>query len=243
VTIDGESLGAVLPLKFADTSDRFPKVKSQGGVLRLEKEQITNHVGAPRDWHAIARAKKLTDPKTDWDREPELAVSYANACYRYGQFDLALRLIDGIATPNADYLRGLIAWERGGEVGFGKAGVEADYHRSMLAIGAGQTDKAVATLKQMIGQRPDVYRPRLMLAYLTKDRKLAEKLAEENPASAEALFVLAQMGDRGADQWLTHMASTHPPINDAIQRFYGELRGKWQHTPRYEPLLPGKNNE
>jgi hypothetical protein len=104
-------------------------------------------------------------------------LSIANVCYRYGQFDLALQMTDD------EYLRGLIAWERGEKVDFGKAGLDSYYHRALLCVQQKDTAGALKWLDQLIAARPTVYRPRQLKAYLTKDDKLVAQLAAENPAA------------------------------------------------------------
>ena len=182
---------------FADTTARLAEVKPLGGKYRLELEAISNHVGAPTDRDAIALARKGKPA------DPEAAQSLANVCYRYGHFDLALQMTDD------DYLRGLIAWERGEKVDFGKAGLDSYYHRALLCVQNKDKPGALKWLDQLIAARPTVFRPRQLKAFLTGDTELAGKLAAENPAA--------------------------PTIEDLKQEF---TTGQWQHPRRYEPLLP-----
>lgn len=185
---------------FADTTGRLPEVKPLGGKYRLELEAISNHIGAPTDRDAIGIARK---GKPD---DPEYALSLANVCYRYGHFDLALQLTDD------EYLRGLIAWERGEKVDFGKAGLDSYYHRALLEIQKGDKKAALKWLDQLIAARPTVYRPRQLKAFLTGDARLAAQLAAENPAAPT------------------------PADNEELRREF--TTGQWKHPRRYEPLLP-----
>ncbi len=186
---------------FADTTARLAEVKPLGGKYRLELEAISNHVGAPTDRDAIGVAKKLL--ATGKIEDKEYALSLANVCYRYGHFDLALQLTDD------EYLRGLIAWERGEKVDFGKAGLDSYYHRALLCVQNKDTAGALKWLDQLIAARPTVYRPRQLKAFLTNDAKLTAQLAAENPAA--------------------------PTIADLKQEF---TTGQWQHPRRYKLLLP-----
>jgi hypothetical protein len=209
---------------FADTRDRLATVKPLGGKFRMELEEITNHIGAPTDRDAIGVARKGKPA------DPELAQSLANVCYRYGHFDLALQMTDD------DFLRGLIAWERGEEVDFGKAGLDAHYHRALLALQAGKKDDAVKLLDELIAARPTVYRPRLLTAYLAKDVGLAGTLATENPASPEAQLVLELLGQPSARAALLR---DNPEAAEQVEAFRRELtEGQWQYVRRYNPLLP-----
>ncbi len=241
VGVDGKTVAdPAWPRSYADTTGRHPKVKAQGGKYRLELEAITNHLGAPTDKDAIRVVEKMAR-SGQWSDDPERLISLANTVYRYGRFDLAEKILARLAgdNPAADLLRGLIAWERGRDVDFGAAGVEANYHRALLAIRAGRTDRAVELLKQMVARRPTVYRPRLLLAYLTGDRKLAEALLDENPASAHGLLVLQMLGDDRAGKELKDLIGEYKPLARAVRRFRAEItEGTWHHAARYKPLLP-----
>ncbi|MFP4354270.1 MAG: DUF5107 domain-containing protein [Phycisphaerae bacterium] len=238
ISINGQ-VAASLPLTFADTTDKHPKVKTLGGKLRIEKESISNHVGAPTDKDAIRIVENMIK-KNSWPGDTELLVSLANTCYRYGRFDLvdkALQYI-GPTDPDGDFLRGLMAWERGEKVDFGSAGIEANYHRALLAVQDNQTDKAVRYLKQFIDKYPGAFRPQLLLAWLEKDKSAAEKLLAANPASAKALLVLKMLGDEQAGEDLKAMIDSYKPLSEDVRRFRAEItEGKWQHMPRYQPLL------
>jgi hypothetical protein len=245
VRVDGKTVAETAwPRSYADTTGRHPKVKAQGGKYRLELEAISNHIGAPTDKDAIGVVEKMAKAG-DWPDDPERLISLANTVYRYGRFDLADKLLARLGEdhPQADYLRGLIAWERGQKVDFGAAGIEANYHRALLAIQADKPARAVELLKQMVARRPTVYRPRLLLAWLRRDRKLAAALLDENPASAHALLVLKMLGDDRAGKALDTLIGDYKPLARAVRRFRAEItEGAWQHVRRYQPLLPAETN-
>lgn len=229
-----------LPLTYADTTDRLPKVKASGGKFRHELESISNHIGAPTDQQVIPQTRRMID-KDQLPEDPEVLISRANTLYRYGQLAMARTLLEKLPAgdPDADYLRGLIAWEEGRPVDFGKAGLQANYHRALLAIQSGQPDQASTLLRAMIAETPTLYRPRLLLAYLTKDRALAAQLSAENPSSPEALLVLNLLGDQQAGATLKQMIEPYPAATEAVEQFRMELtKGQWQHPKRYAPLLP-----
>ncbi len=240
VTVDGRQVADVtFPLTYKDTQRRHGDVKALGGKYRIELEEISNHRGQARSWHGIREAEKLL--KQDADLDKELLLSYANCCYRYGRFDLAERLLERIgSTPGADHLRGLIAWERGEKVDFGQAGPDSYYHRALLAIQDGKEGQAIDWLEKLIAKRPEVYRPRLVLAYLKEDREAAGKLAMENPASPEAQLVLAKLGVDGAEKAWKSLVEENPGASEQVKAFGLELtEGKWSHIKRYQPLVKG----
>ncbi len=243
IKLDGRKVADLtLPLTFADTRKRHAEVKPLGGKLRLELEQNVNHIGAPTARDAIRRGAELLEAGNAAD--PEVALSLAKTCYRYGHLDTAAGLVkmlggDPKAREGTDYLRGLIAWERGQKVDFGKAGLDANYMRALLSIQEGNPNAAIALLKTLIAKRPTVYRPRLLLAYLTGDVKLAERMADENPAMPEAQLVLELLGSKSAGEAKEALLRNNPDATRQLRAFEQELtKGQWRHTPRYQPLLP-----
>lgn len=241
INIDGRQVADVgFPLRYTDTRPRLLKeVKGLGGKFRPELEENTNHRGAPTCRSAVPAARKVVDAGEAPDAAR--ALSLANTCYRQGYFDLALKLVELAGpAPQGDHLRGLIAWERGEkDIDFRRAGLDAHYHRALLAVQEHNKKRAVALLDQLISKRPDVYRPRLLRAYLKRDRTAAEKLAEENPASPEAQLVLELLGDRQAGQAKESLLENNPDAEKQVEAFEKELtEGKWSHRRRYEPFAP-----
>ena len=245
------------------------KVKPLGGPCRPELEVIAGNHGTPSPQDdlrlagqivrggpravvaANARGRDEARPSTargsneagsarPFAVDADRALSAANCCYRLGHLDLAGKLCDLIGRrPETDYLRGLIAWERGQKVDFAAAGLDSNYHRAMLAIQNGNKDKAVELLKQLVAARPKVYRPRLMLAYLTKDAALASALADENPGSPEAQLVGELLGVAGAKEAKDSLLQNNPSAAEQVEAFRAELTaGKWQHMPRFKLLAP-----
>ncbi len=232
------------PLQYTDTTARLAEAKPLGGKTRIEKEQICNHVGAPTSRDAVREARKLV--RTGEKVDHEYGVSIARTAYRWGHFDLALQLLDlAGGGPDADFLRGLIAWEKGGEVDFGSSGVEANYHRALLVLQVNEEKKvrdfaaALRYLNELIDKRPKVYRPRLMRAYLMKDMVEARRLAKENPGSPEALLVLELIGDAKAVVAKRELLRNNPGAAEQVEAFKKELtEGQWTHVRRYAPMLP-----
>lgn len=238
IKLDGKQVGAVqFPLIHTDTKHLQPKTQAAGGKYRIELEVNNSSPGLPNSAHAMKKAAQMLK-KGVTDKEEALSLAFA--VYRWGHFDLADSLLKEVGeTPEADYLRGLIAWERGEKVDFGTANVDANYHRALLAIQGGKTDEAVAFLKKLIEERPLVYRPRLVLAYLTKDKEMAKSLAAENPASPEAQLVLEKLGVEGAAKAKADLLRTNPEAPEQLANFEKELtKGEWTHVKRFKPLLP-----
>jgi predicted Zn-dependent protease len=140
---------------------------------------------------------------------------------------------------DADYLLGLIAWERGKKADFGQADEKANYFRAMQAIQSGNTDQAIKLLQALVAKRPKVYRPRLMLAYLKRDARQGAALADENPASPEAQLVLELLGTEGAAEAKKQLLQNNPGAARQVEIFRGSLtKGTWQHLPRWAPKMP-----
>lgn len=173
----------------------------------------------------------------------EAALSAANTCYKLGRLDRA-RIWASLAnfkekTPEADYLLGLIAWERGQAVDWGEAGVLANYHRALTAIREGDRARAVELLSAYVKEFPDAYRPRLALAYLTRDLHAAIRLSMENPGSPEALAVLNELGYAPAAADLQTLVDTRTGSDVALDDFMKEItEGVWRHGRRYEYTHP-----
>lgn len=155
--------------------------------------------------------------------------------YRFGQFDQALRLIEGKNDPGSDLLRGLIAWERGEPVDFGSAGWEADYLRALLAIRGNDKPRAIELASRYIEHVPRAWYPRLARAYWSADKTAARSLAEENPGSPEAQLVLKLLGE---PHELDALLKNNPHADLHVALFEAQVvRGEWKHLPRY-PVGP-----
>jgi hypothetical protein len=257
VKIDGrEAADVTFPLKHADVSKTYEeKVKPLGGKCRAELEVVAGNHGTVQPQSMIAFAQEILGPTRPVGSGPsrpggrdeaqprvdlDTLVSAANCCYRLGRLDTAAKLCERIGkSPETDYLRGLIAWEHGEKVDFGSAGLDAHYHRAMLAIQAGKTDAAAALLKELLAARPAAFRPALMLAYLTKDARLAAAQAAANPGSPEAQLVLELLGVEGAKQAKDSLLNNNPSAPEQVEAFRLELTaGKWRHMKRFELLGP-----
>jgi len=227
-----------LPLQFRDMSHLKGDLRSKGGTHRYELEEMSN----------TAKEKTLRDalPATnEWLEQPDpdgkKGLSLARACYRLGHFQLTQQILDRLPeSGESDYLKALIDWESGKSgVHFGAAGTDSYYMRALDQIGQGNLDAAEEWLQRLIAVRPRVYRPRLMLAWLTRDSASINQLIEENPASPEALLVAELLGDPAAAKEKDKLLQNNPDASLQVELFRNELLdGKWSHIPRYTPTKP-----
>ena len=158
-------------------------------------------------------------------------ASNPRVAYRFGQFDQALSLLGDDHGPEADYLRGLIAWEKSEKVDFGKAQWQADYHRALQAVQAKDLQTAIAKADSYLTAVPDAWYPRLARACWAKDAAAAQVLASENPGSPEAQLVLKLLGQqheldqllKGNDEAAKHVAAFEAQLTT----------GAWKHPIRF----------
>jgi protease I len=240
VEFDGKIVADVtFPLEYADTRARLAEVSRQGGIYRLEMEENTNHLGEPTGRDAIDECRLLL--ATGKPADIGHAMSLARTAYRYGHLDLAGEMSNLTKSPESDYLRGLIAYEKGHPTDFGRAGVEANYLRALQAVQKGDTAGAIRLLNAMLTASPKAYRPRLLYAWLSKDVVAAEKLATENPASPEAQLVLEMLGDPAARGAREALCRSNPDASRQVDEFCREITsGQWSPPRRFEPALPNR---
>ena len=167
---------------------------------------------------------------------PVRALSLACAAHRWGFLDEVKRVCGLFPGPEADLLLGLLAIESGQKSDFGQAGPEADYLRALGAIAAGETSKAVSLIDSYLAFAPKAYRPQLVKAYLTKDVKLAQSLAQQNLGSPEAQLVLSLLGDKQAAGELKQLLDGNVDAAGHITAFQQELeQGLFKVVSRYQP--------
>jgi hypothetical protein len=166
--------------------------------------------------------------------DPVRALSVARAAYRLGDLTNAARIAKLYPGAEADFVLGLVAWEKGEDVDFAAAGVESNYHRAMLAVRKGDTKGAIALLDALIAAQPTAYYPRLMRAFLAKDVRGAQALADENPGSPEAQLVLELLGVKGAQAEKDALLKNNPTAAEQVARFADQItKGAWAPVPRF----------
>jgi hypothetical protein len=222
------------PVKDAPIPDRIRKLFEQlraHGDDHFERNLVANNPGLPTSRGAIAAAAAITECAN-----PARAMSIARTVYRLGHLDEAERLANLCGGPDADYLNGLIGWERGQPVDFKSAGWASNYMRALQAIQKNDTAAALKWVDGYLQQVPNAWHPRLAKAYWARDKALARALADENPGSPEAQLVLKLLGEAHD---LDALRTNNPSADEHVNLFEAQLtRGQWQHLPRFGPALP-----
>jgi hypothetical protein len=194
-----------------------------------EQEGFCANEGAPTMRNVLPVARTLAA-----GGDPVRALSVARAAYRLGDLTNAARIAKLYPGAEADFVLGLVAWEKGEDVDFAAAGVESNYHRAMLAVRKGDTKGAIALLDALIAAQPTAYYPRLMRAFLAKDVRGAQALADENPGSPEAQLVLELLGVKGAQAEKDALLKNNPTAAEQVARFADQItKGAWAPVPRF----------
>ena len=240
VKLDGKPAADVtLPLAHSPRRTQYERLREEmRSKFRPELEETAGCHGTTSPQAAVGIARRMIQAaKVD---DAELALSTAAAAYRVGHLAVAADLLKLVGHhPDADYLRGLIAAERGEKVDFGRAGIDSYYLRALLELRKGDTKAAVAWLDKLIKARPTVFRAALCRAYLARDAAAAGALAATNPASPEAQLVLELLGVDGAAAARRDLLKDNPDAAEHVARFRDEItQGAWKHMRRYEHLLP-----
>ncbi|MEI7832445.1 MAG: DUF5107 domain-containing protein [bacterium] len=194
-----------------------------------EQEDFDANEGMVNRRDALPIGKKLTA-----GGDPVRALSIARTIYRLGDLENAARIAKLYPGPDADFILGLIAMEKGEAADFGKAGVESNYNRAMLCIQKDDPKGAITLLDALITAQPKAFYPRLMRAYLSKDVQGAQRIADENPASPEAQLVLELLGVAGAKVEMESLLKNNPEAAAQVVRFQDQIsKGKWVPVPRF----------
>jgi len=198
---------------------------------KAEMEQVMQNEGVASALGATAEAAKITDASN-----PDYALSIARTCYRIGALAEAERLAKLCPGPQADFLLGLLALEKGETTDFGKAGVEADYLRAVQKIRAKQPAEALQRVEAHLKSNPTAWRPRLARAFWAKDLQGAKALADENPGSPEAQLVLELLGETGAAKEKATLLANNPEAPEQVEAFRKEIvEGIWTPAKRFAP--------
>ncbi|GEM_PF-997014 len=190
-----------------------------------EEESFAHNEGMTR----LADVMKVSSNVQGGD--PAYLNSMARAVYRLGYLDEAERLAKLAPGPEADFTLGLITWERGGKVDFGKAGPASGYHRALLEIQNGNKEAAVKEVGKLLAETPTAWLPRLAQAYWAGDVEAANALARENPGSPEAQAVLRLLRQPNE---LDPLVLNNPSAEEHVMMFEKSLtKGTWSHMPRF----------
>lgn len=179
--------------------------------------------------------------KVSSNDDPDVLISMANAAYRHGAFDVVEKYLGFVGNRRPSetaYLRALIAWEKSGKTGSGdftNAPIEANYFKAMLKIRAGDKGSAITLLSELLNQRPNAIRPRLMRAFLTKDLQDALYCKRLVPGSLELWAVLKELNYPSANTNLANLLKQDAIAGTRLDDFLGEIKnGNWRHEPRIE---------
>jgi tetratricopeptide (TPR) repeat protein len=257
-------LDKTFPLPIPDNGDLYQKARQEcnhGGVRPdfIEADEYPHHHSPG----ALAATKAAQTLLKTGPPDVRAAESLAYACYRIGDFTSAVALANRVresdaASAHASHVLGLVAYEEGrfAEAGplLEKAGVQANYLRALMAHAAGREDEARGLLDELVRLRPNVYRPRMLLAVLEaragrKDTALgvADALVGEDPASPEACEVLRRVAEiAGKAEVAAEAAEARDALlqeNPDAPRQFGlfvkELdQGRWTYPARYTQDLP-----
>lgn len=241
----GKHLATIaLPLQHPDTSDLVDIIDAKGGEIRYELEEVSNTRREMTVRDAIPAAQAIVDGSAETEPSARGVLSLARACYRLGHFELTTALCARLpSSPETDYLRALVAWETGdpATVDFASAGLDSYYLRALQAHANGDRATALIWLDQLLAVRPQVWRPRLLQAYLANDLVGAQRLAHEQPASLDAHIVCELLGDPAAATATADLLRTNPDAAEQLAQFRAELEhGAWTHIRRYAPALPAQ---
>jgi hypothetical protein len=239
-TVMRQSFPIVLPN--ADTpvpaavQSEFLRLKHwQDEPERFEKDSYGRNQGIKGFIDGLHAARHITP-----DADPRKILSLARVCQRLGDLALAEKLAQMVDAPEADLVLGLIALERAtiadrgndlAQVDFGRSGWQADGLRALRARALGDNQAAITYLRRYLAAVPDAWYPRLWLAYWSGDKALAQHLAEEQPASPEAHWVLKQLRLPHDLTALSQGFPTHQQHLDVFSTMATE--GGYRPLPRY----------
>ncbi len=182
-------------------------------------------------------AAKATENVTSSD-DPDDILSIARVAYRHGYFERAEQCLDSIGSARPEqtkYLRALMAYERGDHsVDFSGTPIEGNYFRALQAVMNGNSSEAITLLDDLLRQKPQAIRPKLLKGYLQRSTGLVLAVLENNPGSVEAYAVLTELGYPGAQQRLTGLLAQNEIATVRKDAFLSEIKnGIWTHEKRF----------
>ena len=248
VLVDGEQVCNVkLPLEYEDNRVRYNELRAS--ALRSGGDGIgaldANH-GLNYELENIATKSELlsslaslpAQANVDASDDPEVLLSMANTAYRHGGFGEVegyLSLIGDTLREYTAYLRALMNLEQGLPADFSGTCIEGRYFEALGHIRDGDRSAAVYDLNLLLAGRPSAARPRLLLAYLSRDPGEALPVLERNPGSVELWTVLDELGYPDASQRLDSLLRQDTIALVRSLDFRKEIKtGHWRHERRYE---------
>ncbi|MBD3345428.1 MAG: DUF5107 domain-containing protein [Chitinivibrionales bacterium] len=215
----------------SDLAHHLPLDASHG--LNYELEDVAAKTRVLSSLASLLAVENITSAD-----DPDILVSMANAAYRHGGFDVVARYCDSIGDRRPQqtaYLQALMDLETTGSGDFSNTPIEGNYFKALQYIKDGTPSLALAELDELLAQRPNALRPRLMRAWLNNDIDDALIAVENNPGSIEAWTVLNELGYAGAADKLTGLLDQNIHATYRMNDFLDELQnGNWRHERRFE---------
>ncbi|MBD3419594.1 MAG: hypothetical protein GF398_05690 [Chitinivibrionales bacterium] len=168
-----------------------------------------------------------------------ILTSMARTAYRLGGFSVVndyLSLTGQGQSEQKNLLTALMSLENGTVADFSSTPIEANYFKALDHVKQGRNTQAISQLDELLTQRPNAIRPRLLRAYLKEDLSDALYVYERVPGSIELWATLRELGYPGATQILTGLTAQSGDMGVvARQNFLNELEnGIWRHERRFE---------
>jgi hypothetical protein len=250
VSDDKEICNIKLPLEYVDNSSEHAKVEAwaaRNGCYEdagsspldarweygIELEEIATERWTMSHLAALVGVNDMSSGD-----DADIIISRANAAYRSGGFDIVeqyLAKLDGRNAPQANYLEGLMALEKGENADFSNTVIQGNYFKALQSIKDGNTGAAVSALDELLEEHPDAVRPRLLRAYLNRSINDAMYIYRIVPGSLELWVVLKELGYPGAAENLDGLLEQQDIASIRADDFRKEISdGVWRHERRFE---------
>jgi len=229
------------PLSYEKRDEKFAQLKKYMAQPDYELEQIMYRPSTALGTSALNAIKKLEIiVQSGKNTENDCLECLCFVAYKYGYFDLAKKGLTALPdSPQKKYLIALINWEEGKDADFTGSVIEGNYFKAMQEIKKGNKVLAIKYLEDFVKEKPNVLRPKLMLAFLKDDKKTAQSLTEKFPASPEAQVVAALLKIKGSYNNLTDLIRDNPDCEKQITDFNKEINnGEWKHSRRFLAIVP-----
>lgn len=236
-----------LPLTYEDNYSRYASIKASAeraggnglGILDAThgyNYEMEDLACKPELLSSLAALVAVTN--FDTSVNPDLLLSMARTAYRHGGFSTAeqyLNLLGSQRENEKKYLKSLMNYEQGFPADFSNTVPEGQYFEALLYVSIGENNRAISILNNYLTQKPSVFRPRLLYAYLTKNTDEALKCALLNRGSIEAWAVLKELNYPAAAEKLNGLLRQNAIATTRMNDFISEIKyGIWRHERRYE---------
>jgi tetratricopeptide (TPR) repeat protein len=186
-------------------------------------------------------------------------LTLGRIAYRLGKLDEAKAALETAVKLDAEeglahHLLGLTLWEAGERdeaarhfataIACKRPHAEAGYFVALRCIAAGDSAGAAGALAALVKAKPELVRPRLLLAATLaklgrheEAQRLAAALEAEDPASVEVAEATARCfpHDAARRRAMTQLLKHNPEADEALRRLRAAMdRGEWTHPKRPE---------